>query len=433
MERHTWRAAVAVIGLERWRRLRSALEEHSGQVYRTVRKGKWTEAQILLLQVTVAAFAVVRVGGEGSESHVFWIASHTEDLPVKALNRLLGFECTCRHLCPSFSTHFFLTVLSTQPQPSSTAALLCSLHSLLEADLAFPDFPSFPPSSLLGFLSKGTCFPTIKTFLSAELRATYLGPLVYTSSPVYSYDIQQVSYPLKPLCNHHKVAHLRVQSLNALSDLFSDRDLPIILSNEHSMVQIEPPKDTERSISPENQPDESVYSEKHSTDSGKLEQFADSSFTNLPPLTLDSGDFELEEEGNSVEKEEEMASQLQFIEYEDCSVEDGDPVIVLEPKFRQPEPLQEEAPPRVSIDSSEFATLYFDSPILTPQGMSSLPSPRTSRSGFGEEFDSYGIQPIPVNEICLGRTTALPTVLEMMEDGEAETGPRYCSSACLLL
>jgi hypothetical protein len=296
---------------------------------------------------------------------------------------------------------------------------------------------------LVDVLSKGDSFAALRTRLSAELRVEQLYPFPHATSIEYHYDLHQATYPANYFPEKPDI-HIRVQSVGALANLFDERSLPSFHSNKDSLTQLDMPADAadawERSLSPEN-PLDSQRGGKNSemrVETGsdfRPDQFANSSWTHLPPLSLASGDFDQDQEEVSGEREEEDHSQsLQFIQYQDCSVLEEDPVIVLEPRFRPPPPLKEDSCPRLSLDSSDFATLYFDSPVLTPHRLSALPSPKTSRSGFGDELDSYGIQLIPDSEICLGpAVSSLSTVLEMAEECEAGVAQHRCSSACLLL
>jgi len=305
----------------------------------------------------------------------------------------------------------------------------------LEADHYGSDLAAALPYDLANVLSQGNSFGALKAKLSAELGAKQLHPLTSIPDLDFHYDLRQASYPAIPRLELPDV-HTRVQSVGALADLFDERSLPTVRSNKESLVLRDPPEaeNWERSLSPDNpldsqrskhsEPRVEIYSE------SKPDQFANSSWTHLPPLSLASGDFD---QGEDSGEEEDHSPRLQFIQYQDCSVLE-DPVIVLEPRFRAAPQLQEDSCPRLSLDSSDFATLYFDSPVLTPARLSALPSPKTSRSGFADELDSHGIQFIPASEICLGRAvSSLSTVLEMAEDCEAGLAQHRCSSACLLL
>lgn len=276
----------------------------------------------------------------------------------------------------------------------------------------------------------------MKAKLSAELGGKQLYSFTSIPDIDFHYDLRQASYPAKPMLEQPNI-HIRVQSVGALADLFDERSLPAVRSNKESLVLLDPPEADawERSLSPDNpldsqrskhsEPRVETYSE------SKPDQFANSSWTHLPPLSLASGDFDQEEDSG---EEEDHFPRLQFIQYQDSSVLEEDPVIVLEPRFRSAPPMQEDSCPRLSLDSSDFATLYFDSPVLTPARLSALPSPKTSRSGFGDELDSHGIQVIPASEICLGRAvSSLSTVLELAEECEAGGVQHRCSSACCLL
>ena len=111
LERETWQSGLTVAGLDSSQRLLAALEDRSGEQYRTLRKGKdMFQAELLLFQVAVDAFTLVKVSDQTSQSAVYWVSPPSTMLPIKALNRFLSFESRQRHVDITAYIHFFVTV-----------------------------------------------------------------------------------------------------------------------------------------------------------------------------------------------------------------------------------------------------------------------------------------------------------------------------------
>lgn len=111
LERETWQSALTVAGLDSSQRLLAALEDRSGEQYRTLRKGKdLFQAKLLLFQVAVDVFTLVKVSDQASQSVVYWVSPPSTLLPIKALNRFLSFESRQRHIDITAYIHFFITV-----------------------------------------------------------------------------------------------------------------------------------------------------------------------------------------------------------------------------------------------------------------------------------------------------------------------------------
>ena len=111
LEREVWLSALAVAGVDVCQRLLTALEDRSGEQYRTMRKGKALfQAELLLFQVAVDVCTLVKAGSQASPPAVYWVSPPSAVLPIKAINRLLAFEAGHRHLSLSACVHFFIEV-----------------------------------------------------------------------------------------------------------------------------------------------------------------------------------------------------------------------------------------------------------------------------------------------------------------------------------
>lgn len=111
LEREAWLSELAVAGLDTCQRLLVALEDRSGEQYRTMRKGKDVfQAELLLLEVAVDVCALVKTGNQASPPAVYWVSPPSAVLPIKAVNRFLAFEAGQRHLSLSACVHFFIEV-----------------------------------------------------------------------------------------------------------------------------------------------------------------------------------------------------------------------------------------------------------------------------------------------------------------------------------
>ena len=350
-----------------------------------------------------------------------------------------------------------------------------------------------------------------KVIREIKLRGEALppDPLPAVDSTVeLQYDLQQsceLYTPPTRLPAHTEGKHERVQSLGALCHLFDEQDMKPAQSNKESMLKVEESrtvadidqesssnhtsfleeKPASRDSNPlflgslgsailqrdrfqpsdldEDFPDVQEYREKtietnpDTVSDYKVPlqntppQFAETSWANVPPLSLVEGEFEQEEVSA---EEDDLSPGLKFIQYnggETVDDEDHQPVLMLEPKAaagRKGLVLTEDEGTQGfhlgSYNSSEFATLYFDSPLLSPARMSLVGSPKAGftrlASEMGEELDGHGVQAIPESEICVGeeggRTSTVGIAVVSLEDLEAFDHPadrHHCGVDCLLL